>query len=564
MSLPNVQLTIRDPGLGIIKASSGRVQVKAGPTQKGTAATVLTAGSVAAAREAIGSGPVLEAAAQVLSVAGGPVYLLPVTVASLGTVTGSFTLTGAGTGTVTGSKGPEQIVKVKIIGGGTLTTATFQVAVGSGAYGATVTTGAGPYTYQVPEQQFTNVIFTAGTYVANDVFTINLDGTVTRVGSGTATLLDTSTHSPVDTYDIEVQILTGGALGVGAFRYSLDGGNSFSGSIGIPSAGKYVIPSTGVVLTFAGTFTAEDVYNGVTTGPGIINADLTTALVALRADPLTWGFVHVVATPSSAANAATLAGVVGVQTAAAEAEFRYVFALVECPSSESDATIRTAFASYEDARIEVCAGDVDLVSALTGRVQRRNVSWAYAARLSAIKLSSHPGQAAPDNNGGALKNVLSLYRDETATPGLDEARFVTARSFIGETGYYITRGKMMASTSSDYQQVMARRVMDRAMQVAKSAFFIYVNRDLRMDPATGRIDERDAQGIEANVESALEAALISEDEASSVAVVVSRDDNLLSSAVLHAEVEVVPKGYSETIAVGIGLKNPALQAAAAA
>jgi hypothetical protein len=107
-------------------------------------------------------------------------------------------------------------------------------------------------------------------------------------------------------------------------------------------------------------------------------------------------------------------------------------------------------------------------------------------------------------------------------------------------------------------------VMDRAMQVAKSAFFIYVNRDLRMDPATGRIDERDAQGIEANVESALEAALISEDEASSVAVVVSRDDNLLSSAVLHAEVEVVPKGYSETIAVGIGLKNPALQAAAAA
>lgn len=563
MSLPNVEMTIRDPGLGIVAASTGKIQVKAGPTQRGTVNTVLSAGSVNAARTAIGSGPVLEATAQVLTVAGGPVYMLPLLVTSLGSVTGAFALAGSGTGTVTGSKGPEQIVKVKIILGGTLTTATFQVAVGSGAYGSTITTGAGPYTYQVPGQQFTNVIFTAGTYVANDVFTINLDGTVTRVGSGTATLLDTSTHSPVDAYDIRVQILTAGGLGAGAFRYSLDGANNYSGSIGIPASGKYVIPDTGVVLTFAGTFTVDDLYTGVTTPPGFANGDLTTALVALRASPLAWGFVHVVGTPSSAANAVTLAGVVGVQTTAAEAEFRYVFALVECPQGESDATIAAAAASYVDARIGIVVGDVDLISPLSGRRQRRNLAWAYAARLSAIKLSSHPGQASAENNGGPLKNVMALYRDERATPALDVARFVTAGNVVGE-GYFITRGKMMASTSSDYQQVMARRVMDRAETVARSGFFQYVNKDLRIDRATGFIDERDAQGIEANVNAKLEAALISEDEASSVATVVSRDDNLLSTSILNAEIEITPKGYSETIRVGIGFRNPALQTAAAA
>jgi len=563
MSLPNVEMTIRDPGLGIVAASAGKIQVKAGPTQRGTVNTRMSAGSVNAARAAIGSGPVLEAAAQVLSVAGGPVYLVPLLVTSLGSVTGAFTLSGSGTGTVTGSKGPEQIVKVKIILGGTLTTATFQVAVGSGAYGSTVTTGAGPFTYQPPAQQFTNVIFSAGTYVANDVYTINLDGTVTRVGSGTATLLDTSTHSPVDAYDIRVQIMTAGGLGAGAFRYSLDGGNNWGGSIGIPSGGKYVLPETGVVLTFAGTFTVDDVYTGVTTPPGFSNSDLTTALVALRADAAAWGFVHVVGTPSSAANAVTLAGVVGVQMTAAEAEFRYVFGLVECPQSESDATISAAAASYTDARIGIVVGDVDLISPLNGRKQRRNLAWAYAARLSAIKLSSHPGQASAENNGGPLKNVAALYRDERATPGLDAARFVTAGNVVGE-GYFITRGKMMASTSSDYQQVMARRVMDRAMTVARSGFFQYVNKDVRIDRTTGHIDERDAQGIEANVNAKLEAALISEDEASSVATVVSRDDNLLSTSILNAEVEVTPKGYSETIRVGIGFRNPALQTAAAA
>lgn len=563
MSLPNVQMTIRDPGLGIVPANSGKIQVKAGVTQKGVVNTVLSAGSVNAAREAIGSGPVLEAAAQVLAVAGGPVYFLPVLVSSLGTVTSSFTLTGSGTGTVAGSKGPEQIVKVKIIGGGTLTTATFQVAVGSGAYGSTVTTGAGPFTYQVPGQQFTNAVFAAGTYVANDVYTINLDGTVTRVGSGTATLLDGSTHSPVDTYDIRVKILTAGALGVGAFAYSLDGGNNYTGSIGIPSGGKYVLPETGVVLTFAGTFTVDDIYTGVTTPPGFSNGDLTTALVALRASPLTWGFVHVVGTPSSAANTITLAGVVGVQTTAAEAEFRYVWGLVECPQGESDATIAAAASAYNDARIAIAVGDVDLISPLNGLRQRRNLAWAYAARRSATKLSSHPGQVAPDNNGGVIKNVLSLYRDERATPALDAARFVTAGSVL-DVGYFFTRGKMMASTSSDYQQVMARAVMDRAETVAKGAFFKFVNKDLRIDPVTGHINERDAQTIEANVNAELEAALISEDEASSVRTVLSRDDNLLSTSTLNAEVEIVPKGYSETIKVGIGYRNPALQAAAAA
>jgi hypothetical protein len=358
-----------------------------------------------------------------------------------------------------------------------------------------------------------------------------------------------------------VQITTSGALGAGAFRYSLDGGTSWSGSVGIPSGGKYVLPNTGVVLTFAGTFTVDDLYTGVSTGPGFSNSDLTTALVALRANPLTWGFVHVVGTPTSAANAVTLAGVVGVQTTAAEAEFRYVFGLVECPQTESDSTIGAAAAAYFDGRIGIVAGDVDLISPLTGLTLRRNLAWAYAARLSAIKLSTHPGQVEPSDNSGPLKNVKALYRDERATPGLDDARFVTAGAIMGE-GYFITRGKMMASTSSDFQQVMARRVMDRAETVAKSGFFQYVNKALRMDRITGKIDERDALGIEANVGSKLEAALISEDEASAVQVVVSRDDNLLSTSILNAEVGVVPKGYSEIIKVGIGFQNPALQAAA--
>jgi hypothetical protein len=47
-----------------------------------------------------------------------------------------------------------------------------------------------------------------------------------------------------------LKIITSGDLGTGAFRYSLDSGSTFSGSIGIPGGGVYSIPSTGVSVTF--------------------------------------------------------------------------------------------------------------------------------------------------------------------------------------------------------------------------------------------------------------------------------------------------------------------------
>jgi hypothetical protein len=563
MSLPEVQVNIQDPGLGIVPPSAGKTQAKLLVCQKGTANVVYSAGTVKSAQEQIGNGPLLQAAAQVLSVAGGPVLMVPVLPNAYGSVTGAFALTGSGVGTVTGAKGPEQIVKVKIVLGGTPGTMTYRVAVGTGAYGSLITSSADPYSTPVPGQAFTKLVFGNFTYFADDVYQLNLDGTVTRTGTGTATALDNSTHSPVDAYDLWVEIVTSGALGVGAFRYSLDGGNSYSGSIILPSGGVYVIPGTGVVLTFASTFTVGDLYKGTASAPTIGNTEVTAALNALLANPSEWGFVHVGGVPASAAAAASLAAVVGTAMTTAQSSYRFVRGIIECPVSEGDSAVMTAFASYTDPRIGVCAGDVYLVSPVTGLLDKRNVAWAYTARLSATKLSSHPGQVDGSNNGGALRNVRSIVRDEFATPGLDAARFVTARTLIGQAGYFITRGRMMASPSSDFSNIMNCRVMDRACTVERAAMLLFLNKDVRVDKDTGFIDERDAMMMEAVCQAKLEAAVLGdESEASGVTVAVSRTDNLLSTGVLNTEVSVIPKGYTETIKMNIGFKNPALQASA--
>jgi hypothetical protein len=69
----------------------------------------------------------------------------------------------------------------------------------------------------------------------------------------------------------QVKITTGGAVGVAAFQYSLNGGTSWLPASPASTAATYAVPSTGVTIAFrAGTYVTTDVYkwtSGVTT-PG--------------------------------------------------------------------------------------------------------------------------------------------------------------------------------------------------------------------------------------------------------------------------------------------------------
>jgi hypothetical protein len=555
-----VRITVRDPGLGIVPPGGGRTQVKIGVCSKGTPNTVYTFGAVKAAVDALGSGSLLDAVVQALSVAGGPVMAVPVTVAygNFGAAPGALALSGSGTGTVTASRGAGEAIQVKIILGGTLTTATFQTKVGTGGWSPTVTTGAGPFHYLVPGAAFTDLVFAAGTYVTGDVFLMGVNGLVTRTGTGTATLLDGSTSSPVDGYEIWVQVTAAGALGAASFRYSLDGGNTFSSPIMVPLSGVYPIVGTGLVLTFAGTFNVDDIYRASALGPGFVTGDVATAMDALLADPAPWGWVHVVGMPTTAAGALAMAGTVDAKMTTAQTAFRYAWGAIECPQTEVTADIKALFVNFQSARVGVYIGDVGLVSPLTGRTNRRNNAWPVLARLGGLGLSIDPAQV----DLGALRNVTSIYRNEAATPEFDDARFNTVRTHVGLPGYYVTAFRMMAAPGSDFTWGTNRRVIDRVCEVARQGYLLFLNRSTRLDPVTGFIDERDAQMMDALVTAKERAAVLATGDVTDVTAQLSRTDNLLSTGLANAEVSAIPKGYFRAIDVVVGLTNPALQAAA--
>lgn len=559
MAIPAVTLTIQDGGLGQVPASFANASVKMGVCSGGLAATLYTLGDVSAAQAQLGQGALVEAVCDTLNVAGGPLYAMPLNPTTAGSV-GSTTHTGTGAATVTGSSAPAVAILAKITTAGALGTMAVAFSVNGGAYGTPVVSTVSAFSVLVPGT-LTTLSFADQTYTAAAIWTISTLGVITLSGTGTVGWV-TQVSSPLDGYDVRVAITTGGALGTAVFTYSVDGNNNVSAQILVPSGGAYAIPGTGVVLTFSGTSVALDTYAFATVTAAFTSGDAATALAVLLAQPILFAWVHITGMGTSAAAAATLAGVVDSSMTAAEVAQRYIFGIIECPTSQSDSTVATAFTSFSSLRVGVAAGDVGHIStASPGRIIRRNIGVPYASRLAAIQPSEHPGWVGSAK--GALKNVNSLYPNGTSTTWvpdtLDANRFITARKFGKRPGYYITRGNMMAPGGSDFSSVMNRRVMDVASTTAVDALLPFLNSSLTVN-ASGTIDDAEAARIEAYVRAQIEAVIVATGDAVKVVVTISRTEKILTTRRLPTTIAITPKGYAENIPILIGYVNPALTA----
>lgn len=392
-------------------------------------------------------------------------------------------------------------------------------------------------------------------------------GSVTKSGTGTATM--TVSGTPLDAYDATVEILEDGtnlAAATASFRYSLDGGDSFSPELAMPTAGTYLVDGTGMTLTFVNgetgtSFKAGDSYTFTTTAPAYSLTAANSALDALLADSASFFKVHLVGPAATAADAAALAAALDSKLSAAASAYRFLYGTVEAPE-DTDTNLKAAFVSFASTKVEVAAGFATYISAITGQRISRSSAWASSARAAAVSPGTHLGQVGNDDGqGGPLSNVVGLSRDERSTPGLDDARFTTLRTHVRRPGYFLTRGRIMAPPGSDFQQVHHRRVMDvAANQVALDAQE-YIAKSVRVDSETGVILEGEARAIENDLGGKQRAVLVQTGDASDVSVLVNRTDNLISTETLRVSVRVIPKGYTEFIEVELGFSNPALATA---
>jgi hypothetical protein len=384
---------------------------------------------------------------------------------------------------------------------------------------------------------------------------------VTGTGTGTVPV----SGNPNDSYEAIVEILKAGlniAAGTATFRYSLDGGKTYSPEIAVPTGGVFVLPNTGLTLTFtngvSGTsFIVGDLHKFTSTGPTADNTAIGAAFDALLADPREWGHVHVVG-----ATSATKAATAATKMTTAETKFRYAFALLEVndPASDEAAWITAtlaAYASFASVRVAISGGFQRLVSVVSGRVPRSPNSYSDAARIAAIPISQSPARVAT----GGLPGVTELYHDANNNSSLHDARFMTHRVHIGKQGFFITKGNMMAANGSDFSRIERRRVMDRACQIVRAAMLEFLEETILVN-ANGTIDNGIATAWETTIKSQLDAALLGEaPHASATAIKIDRNQNVLTTEKVKAKVTVRPLASVSSISVEIGFQSPALVAA---
>jgi hypothetical protein len=404
----------------------------------------------------------------------------------------------------------------------------------------------------------------------------SVDGTATSpvlapggVGTSVPTVSVTPV-TPVDDYEVVWTAVATGTIGITGitFRYSLDGGRNYSAVTALLTANTFTIPNSGVVINFAaGTIGAGYSFSFRTIGAKWNSGSLSSALTALGNSSIAWDIVEIVGA-LAAADVDTLEPIFTGWRA--KNRFRLYVAGARIPTiGESEATylasLSSAFAAKATTYGAITAGSCEMTSGVSGNQYMKSISVLAGSLEAGVSQEVNTASV----NLGALpvtvmdSNGNPKYHNEYISPGLDDARFYTLRTF-GDSpqGVYVTRPRIFSASGSDFQLVTHRRVINLAESVLAAYFVRRLNQPIRVDGVTGFILEEEALEIEAGALSAMESALLATPKASACQFSLSRTDNILSTSTLTGDARVIPLGYVEFINVSVGFANPALQVTA--
>lgn len=389
--------------------------------------------------------------------------------------------------------------------------------------------------------------------------------TKTAIGSSTGTV--TLAGAPYARFRGRVEIRTTGGLGTARFRYSIDGGYTFSEELTVPAGGTYAIPGTNITATFvpgAGptNFESGDLHTWTSTAPLFTTADLSTAITALWAQLLGIQIKQVffAGKHASAADAATMFAAIATHMTSFESREHFARAIMDA-GTDTVSNVRTSMAAVSDRRIQVVYGDADVATfnALAGYgIPRMAAMNCVAERCAIAQISENPGRYL----SGSLRGVRAITHDEGANTSFFESdKITTLRSFNGEAGFYVTNGFLKSPGGSDFQYYDYGRLIDEVCAVTNAQVRRYLlSKKRALTDGTGRIDPRDADIIDSEVNQELQTAVMDPENvegykghASGVQATTSRNHNLLTTRNLIVNTATVPLASIDGATINVGL-----------
>ena len=385
---------------------------------------------------------------------------------------------------------------------------------------------------------------------------------ITSTGGGTS-VATAGVSAPYDSYDVIVEFVDGGTIGVAGitYRYSLDGGANWSAKTALGIANSIVIPRSNVTVALAaGTVSAGRKLTFTTTQAKPTGTDLLDAYEALRVTASPWDGVLV----ETEADGTIIAGL-DTWLAGLEAQGRYRFGVVNTKKrgASSEATYKTDLTAIRNAattiRVAVCADGAPLLGApARGLSLFRPASWQVATRAMSIDLEVEPAYVAlgplPSCSVIDAANNPTKGRLENLYPGLDDLKFTCFVNYPDRAGVFIGNTYLFSPDNSDYVYLPHGRVMNRAMEIVFSTLTTELSRGVdknkKAEP-NGKVYilESEAEKLEALAQTAVERELGT--RVSDVRILLSRTDDLGSNGpgTLTAQLQLQAKTYAKKFAV---------------
>jgi hypothetical protein len=545
MANPGLTAKLQESGLGLGATPADELVAVVGAATSGTVNEVNEFVDAPGVRAKYGAGPLVELAAFLL--ASGVRSVVGVRATSTAGATSPVVpaRVGTSTGTVAVSNDPSDAydVRVRITRAGAIGVAAFQLSLDGGdtylaetlvpasgifdpagaGFRLTFANGAGPAFFDVGDvfafASNAPTVSTANIGLALDALKVStkatsvvvLEGipapalsTVTSLGTAPPTV--TLSGTPAGYYDLRIEITTGGALATAVFRWSKDGGATWTTSV--VTGASVALGTTGITATFgAGTYALDNVY-----------------------------------TAHSAQGIAVIAAYLNGKMEEWFTAGRDALAVMSAPSGPDlkDGALERATLNLTALRVSVCADTAEVVLQ-NGQSQRRSSSWLAAQRIGLRPVHEHLGRVAT----GGLTGCTSLYRDEFRTPLLDGARYTTLRTMTEASGFFITRGRLLSSPTSDFKRVEHLRVINRAMRFTRARAALTVAESFQVN-ADGTLDAATADALDKALTRAAANAVLPA-SASDVRVVVDRTHDVLSDDRILFTLGVRPLGYAEFV-----------------
>ena len=379
-----------------------------------------------------------------------------------------------------------------------------------------------------------------------------------------------------DNYDVMLEITSAGSRGEAKFRFSLDGGSTYSPSY--TTVASYPLAAHGVTFTFADVSYTTGLKARTRIQAAAPNATDLAACFAVLETQSTTPTLILVATPSDDPEAnEPLFATLDTALTNLKNVYKYTSAVLpgggetklwNMPQGEEDGTYDKDDVIGEFST--TAASEGNFISVVAEKVRtsiplpkigysRPRLPFAFTVATELHRLANDHSSLLPRS----IAYVSDPSYDDFANGTVYHPEFLIApRSWPGEANLAVNQALLKSAEGSTFDVWPKGKVTNVAANAARVALRRFVNTRVRVNPdGTGTIDARDAATIEATVNSALNDVLVTvlngqgnPGHVSAIGFFVNRNNNILTTGLLQGTLAIVPLAYVKNIQATISLE----------